>query len=70
MALTGHPDRWEIELAIEAALDRRRELGCSIMSAAEVVCDMHGIAGEPDRRLVRDVAELRAVLDQARTVAA
>lgn len=64
MALSG-TERWEIELAIEAALDCRRELGCPVARAAEVVCEMHGIVDELERRLVRDVAELRFALQGA-----
>ena len=70
MALRGRPDRWELELAIEAALDRHRETGCTIVTAAALVCEMHGIVDEPDRVDVRDVAELRAVLDRASGLAA
>jgi len=69
VALRG-ADRWEIELAIEAALDRRRELGCPIAAAADVVCEMHGIVDELDLRLVRDVAELRLTLENATGLAA
>jgi len=69
MALSG-AERWELELAIEATLDRHHEVDCSVAAAATVVCEMHDIADEADRCLVRDVAELRLALRTAVGVAA
>lgn len=55
-------ERWELEIAVAATIDRHSELGCSVAQAAEVVCEMHGISTAADLRRVRDVAELRLAL--------
>lgn len=61
MALNG-AERWELDLAVEAALDHHRDSSTPV--ATDLVCDMHGILDEPDRQLVRERVALRIALER------
>jgi hypothetical protein len=61
MALGG-AERWEIDLAVEAALDHHHEASTPV--ATDEVCDMHGILDGADRQLVRERVALRIALEE------
>lgn len=67
MAVAARVERWELDLAIAAAVDSHRD-GAPV--GTDLVCDMHGILDDADRIIVRDLAALRLGLPSGLEVAA